>query len=273
MFGLLLAVFLYFKHVVKDPAVGSETLLGNMRRGIETHAEMTSYLTLLLATLGIMIGLFTVTGFINRMGAMLLDLGAWNIIAMIVMAYHLRLAGRRRAAADRDLHHRRGHHRAAVAELGINPWVAHFFVFLLSVWGELSPPTSLDRRRFRAHRERLLHAHDVGGVEDLHADHADDLCDLHALRHGDDPRLEADRRLHPRDDRNLRRCLRHVRAVRRKSRPATFMLTRFASLGLFALVMFLHPDDNGRAQSLSPRSGLPFTDCLAVAPRCLWPAA
>jgi TRAP-type uncharacterized transport system fused permease subunit len=30
-----------------------------------------------------------------------------------------------------------------MVELGINPWVAHFFVFLLSVWGELSPPTSL----------------------------------------------------------------------------------------------------------------------------------
>ena len=57
-----------------------------MRRAIETHADMTSYLTLLLATLGIMIGLFTVTGFINRMGGMLLDLGAWNIIAMILMA-------------------------------------------------------------------------------------------------------------------------------------------------------------------------------------------
>ena len=28
-------------------------------------------------------------------------------------------------------------------ELGINPWIAHFFVFLMSVWGELSPPTSL----------------------------------------------------------------------------------------------------------------------------------
>ena len=28
-------------------------------------------------------------------------------------------------------------------ELGVNPWIAHFFVFLLSVWGELSPPTSL----------------------------------------------------------------------------------------------------------------------------------
>jgi len=28
-------------------------------------------------------------------------------------------------------------------KLGIDPWVAHFFVFLLAVWGELSPPTSL----------------------------------------------------------------------------------------------------------------------------------
>jgi TRAP-type uncharacterized transport system fused permease subunit len=28
-------------------------------------------------------------------------------------------------------------------ELGVNPWIAHFFVFLISVWGELSPPTSL----------------------------------------------------------------------------------------------------------------------------------
>jgi len=34
-------------------------------------------------------------------------------------------------------------HRAADDETRINPWVAHFFVFFLSVWGELSPPTSL----------------------------------------------------------------------------------------------------------------------------------
>ncbi len=66
--------------MLKDPDLSNETLFGNISRvTIETHAEMTSYLTLLLATLGIMIGLFTVTGFINRMGGMLLDLGAWNI--------------------------------------------------------------------------------------------------------------------------------------------------------------------------------------------------
>ena len=127
----------------KDPALANETLFGNIRRAIETHAEMTSYLTLLLATLGIMIGLFTVTGFINRMGAMLLDLGAWNIVAMIFMAWIFGwLAG---AGLPPTATYIIG---AVVIvrpmqELGINPWVAHFFVFLMSVWGELSPPTSL----------------------------------------------------------------------------------------------------------------------------------
>jgi TRAP transporter 4TM/12TM fusion protein len=143
MFVLLLVTFLYFKHVLKNPEAARETLLGNIRLSIETHADMTSYLTLLLATLGIMIGLFTVTGFINRMGAMLLDLGAWNIVAMIMMAYIFGwLVG---AGLPPTATYIIG---AVVIvgplrELGVNPWVAHFFVFLLSVWGELSPPTSL----------------------------------------------------------------------------------------------------------------------------------
>ena len=118
-------------------------LLTNFRTTIETHADMASYLTLLLATLGIMIGLFTVTGFINRMGAMLIDLGAWNVVALIGMAYIFGwLVG---AGLPPTATYVIG---AVVIvgplrEVGIDPWVAHFFVFLLSVWGELSPPTSL----------------------------------------------------------------------------------------------------------------------------------
>jgi TRAP transporter 4TM/12TM fusion protein len=143
MLCLLVPTFLLFKHVVKEPNLEGETLLGSIRRGIETHAEMTSYLTLLLATLGIMIGLFTVTGFINRMGGMLIDLGAWNIVAMILMAWVFGwLAGTGLPPTATYI-------IGAVVivppmkQLGIDPWVAHFFVFLLSVWGELSPPTSL----------------------------------------------------------------------------------------------------------------------------------
>jgi TRAP transporter 4TM/12TM fusion protein len=143
MFALLLAAFLYFKYILKDPEVVPQSLLGNLRLCLETHADMTSYLTLLLATLGIMIGLFTVTGFINRMGGMLLDLGSWNIMAMIFMAYIFGwLVG---AGLPPTATYIIG---AVVivqplVSLGVNPWVAHFFVFLLSVWGELSPPTSL----------------------------------------------------------------------------------------------------------------------------------
>src|SRR6266545_4063717 len=143
MLALLVALFLYFKYALKDAAIANETPFGNILRAIETHAEMSSYLTLLLATLGIMIGLFTVTGFINRMGAMLLDLGAWNVAAMIFMAWIFGwLAG---AGLPPTATYIIG---AVVIvrpmqELGINPWVAHFFVFLMSVWGELSPPTSL----------------------------------------------------------------------------------------------------------------------------------
>jgi len=143
MFVLLLANFLYFKYVLKDPAVAQETFLGNVRLSIETHADMTSYLTLLLATLGIMIGLFTVTGFINRMGGMLLDLGSWNIMALIFMSFVFGwLVGMGLPPTATYI-------IGAVVivgpltKLGVNPWVAHFFVFLISVWGELSPPTSL----------------------------------------------------------------------------------------------------------------------------------
>jgi len=143
MFVLLVAAYLYFKFVLKEPELTKESLLGNIRLSIETHAEMTSYLTLLLATLGIMLGLFTVTGFINRMGGMLLDLGSWNVIAMVLMAYAFGwLAGAGLPPTATYI-------IAAIVivqplrDLGINPWVAHFFVFLLSVWGELSPPTSL----------------------------------------------------------------------------------------------------------------------------------
>jgi len=143
MFAVLVAVFLYFKHVRKDPVLTGETLFASIRRGIETHAEMTSYLTELLATLGIMIGLFTITGFILRMGAMLLDIGTWNIVAMILMAWIFGwLLGTGLPPTATYI-------IGAViivppmTKLGINPWVAHFFVFFLSVWGELSPPTSL----------------------------------------------------------------------------------------------------------------------------------
>lgn len=143
LFVLLTLTWIAFKYLLRDPEVADETLLGNIRTAIETHAEMTAYLTLLMATLGIMIGLFTVTGFINRMGSLLLAIGDFHIVATIIMAWIFGwLVGTGLPPTATYI-------IVAVIivpplrTLGIDPWVAHFFAFLLAIWGELSPPTSL----------------------------------------------------------------------------------------------------------------------------------
>jgi TRAP-type uncharacterized transport system fused permease subunit len=143
LFGTLMAAYLLFKYVRREPSLRDASLLANVRTAIETHAELTSYLTVLMATLGIMIGLFTVTGFINRMGSMMLHVGEFHIIATILMAW---LFG---WLAGTGLPPTATYIIVAVIivpplrTLGVDPWVAHFFAFLLAIWGELSPPTSL----------------------------------------------------------------------------------------------------------------------------------
>jgi TRAP-type uncharacterized transport system fused permease subunit len=84
-----------------------------------------------------------VTGFINRMGGMLLRVGEFHIIALVLMAWvfgWLVGMGLPPTATYIVL--------AVIVvdplrKLGVDPWIAHFFCFLLAVWGELSPPTSL----------------------------------------------------------------------------------------------------------------------------------
>ncbi|MCH8505008.1 MAG: TRAP transporter fused permease subunit, partial [Ectothiorhodospiraceae bacterium] len=143
IFGLLFLAWMAFKYLLRDEALRGESLLGNVRVAIETHAEMTAYLTLLMAVLGVMIGLFTVTGFITRMGGLLLAVGDFHIIATIIMAWIFGwLVGTGLPPTATYI-------IVAVIivpplrTLGIDPWVAHFFAFLLAIWGELSPPTSL----------------------------------------------------------------------------------------------------------------------------------
>lgn len=143
MIASLLINWYWFKYVLKDVQVVDESLFGNLRRVIETHAEMTSYLTLLMATLGIMIGLFTVTGFITRMGSLLLQLGELHLIATVLLAWVFGwLVGTGLPPTATYI-------VVAVIivpplrQLGVDPWIAHFFAFLLAIWGELSPPTSL----------------------------------------------------------------------------------------------------------------------------------
>jgi TRAP transporter 4TM/12TM fusion protein len=139
----LFVLYLFYKFVRRNAEYQSQRLLTNLRSSLETFADLTWYLVILMATLGIMIGLFTVTGFLLRMGSLLLDMAHWSIVATILIAW---LFG---WLAGTGLPPTATYVVVAVIivppliQWGVDPWIAHFFAFLLAVWGELSPPTSL----------------------------------------------------------------------------------------------------------------------------------
>jgi TRAP transporter 4TM/12TM fusion protein len=143
LLAALVVLYAVFKYARRDPDYRPQKLLGNFRTMVETHADLTWYLVILLATLGITIGLATVTGFLLRMGQLMLDLTSVSIVATILLAWVFGwLAGT-------GLPPTATYVIVAVIiappliRAGIDPWVAHFFAFLLAIWGELSPPTSL----------------------------------------------------------------------------------------------------------------------------------
>jgi TRAP transporter 4TM/12TM fusion protein len=114
-----------------------------VRRFLDSYIEMTSDLTLLLATLAIMTGALVITGVPTKLGAILIDLAGINLAAMVIMAF---VFG---AVLGTGLPPAPTYILVAIViappmiRVGVNPWVVHFFAFFLGVWGELTPPTSL----------------------------------------------------------------------------------------------------------------------------------
>jgi TRAP-type uncharacterized transport system fused permease subunit len=114
-----------------------------IRRFLDSYIEMTSDLTLLLATLAIMTGALVITGVPTKLGAILIDLAGINLAAMVILAFVFgALLGTGLPPAPTYI-------LVAIViappmiKVGVNPWVVHFFAFFLGVWGELTPPTSL----------------------------------------------------------------------------------------------------------------------------------
>ncbi|MFL1428986.1 MULTISPECIES: TRAP transporter fused permease subunit [unclassified Nocardiopsis] len=142
LFSAMLLFHFVQRYLLRDTAE-RRSLARDLRVTVETFAELTWYLVILMATLGIMIGLFTLTGFILRMGSLMLDLASWSIVLTVLTAF---LFG---WLVGTGLPPTATYIIVAVVvvqplvEWGIDPWVAHFFAFMLAIWGELSPPTSL----------------------------------------------------------------------------------------------------------------------------------
>jgi len=141
-----LASFLFVVNTLfmwRDKGWSLAEFIRPLKRFLDSYVEMTSDLTLLLATLAIMTGALVITGVPTKLGAILIDLAGVNLAAMVVLAF---LFG---ALLGTGLPPAPTYILVAIViappmiRVGVNPWVVHFFAFFLGVWGELTPPTSL----------------------------------------------------------------------------------------------------------------------------------
>jgi len=112
-------------------------------RSVEGFAKVTAPLILLLAMLGVMINLFVVSGWMIKLMGLLATVGEYNVIALIAIGF---LIG---VFLGLGIPPSACYLLSAVIVIppmirfGINPWVAHFFLFFIAVISEYSPPTSL----------------------------------------------------------------------------------------------------------------------------------
>lgn len=114
-----------------------------LRQAVEAFAGVTAPLVLLLAMLGVMVNLFVVSGWMLKLMGLLATVGEFHIIALILVGFAIGVflgLGIPPSAC---------YIISAVilippmTRIGINPWVAHFFLFFIAVISEYSPPTSL----------------------------------------------------------------------------------------------------------------------------------
>ncbi|MDN3516313.1 TRAP transporter large permease subunit [Aquisalimonas lutea] len=112
-------------------------------RIIETFSVNTAELTVLLATLGILTAMFTITGVPTKVGILLMETAGAHMALMVLVAFAFGyLVGMGLPVAPTYI-------IVAVVitpfmiRADVNPWTAHFFAFLVAVFGELSPPTSV----------------------------------------------------------------------------------------------------------------------------------
>ena len=122
---------------------GLRSLGAPLVRFLDIFASMTTDLTLLLATLSIMVGAFVITGVPTKIGALLLDAAGVSVLAMALVGFVFgALRGTGLPPAPTYILTARVL-APPMIRAGVDPWVVHFFAFFLAVWGELTPPTSV----------------------------------------------------------------------------------------------------------------------------------
>ncbi|MEM0203314.1 MAG: TRAP transporter fused permease subunit [Archaeoglobaceae archaeon] len=115
----------------------------SLKETVESYPEIIVDILLLLALLGIIINLFTVTGWLLKLGMSLVALGRENLLLLVALGFLLAFF------LGFGLPPSAVYIIASVLVvpsfifLEFSPWVAHFFVFLVAAISEFTPPVAL----------------------------------------------------------------------------------------------------------------------------------
>jgi len=127
----------------KDLKKGLKELLKGLRGAIEGYPAVVVDILLLLAVLGIIINLFTVSGWLIKISMLLLDLGEESLIILVALSFMLAYF------LGFGLPPSAVYIIASVLvvtpfiSFDVDKWVAHFFVFLAAAISEFTPPVAL----------------------------------------------------------------------------------------------------------------------------------
>jgi TRAP-type uncharacterized transport system fused permease subunit len=119
------------------------TMIDWFRNFIESFGGMTADIVLLLASLNILVNLFTISGWLLKLNMMLMTVAGGSFIHLLVIAY---IAG---MFLGLGLPPSATYLLTVIviapvmARFGINPWIIQFFAFFMGIVSEYTPPTSI----------------------------------------------------------------------------------------------------------------------------------
>lgn len=141
--GIVVSLIFFFVSYKTRQGWNFQGLTAPFRRFIEQFSVVTADLTLLLATLSIMTGVFVITGIPTKVGFLLMEAAGLHLAAMVLVAFlFAALIGTGLPPAPTYILTALVI-APAMIKVGVDPWVVHFYAFFLAVWGELTPPTSV----------------------------------------------------------------------------------------------------------------------------------
>jgi TRAP-type uncharacterized transport system fused permease subunit len=119
------------------------TIIDSIKKCVVEFSVNSSAILLLLGSLGVVVGLFVISGWIIRLGSQLINLGGSNIVALIGLSFVFGCflgMGMPPLGTYLVLSSVTGY---VMTQVGVNPWVTQFFAFLVAMTGEFIPPVSV----------------------------------------------------------------------------------------------------------------------------------